>query len=110
PEVWVPAASIDRLRDEMDDRASTPLRITARLRPEVSREQLEERLAALSAALATEHPASNEGATFHAMPDADARIEAGLGGPMKLIAALLLVLVAFVLLIACANVANLLLA
>ena len=110
PDLWVPAQSVERLRPALDDRASTPLHVTARLRPQATGRQLEERLGALGAALAAEHPASNEGATFHVMPDADARIEAGLGGPMKLIAALLLVLVGFVLLIACANVANLLLA
>jgi predicted permease len=110
PSLWVPAQSMDRIRSLLEERASTPLRVTARLQPGATLPQLEARLAALGKALAQEHPASNQGATFHAMPDADARIEAGLGGPMKLIAALLLALVALVLLIACANVANLLLA
>ncbi len=110
PDLWVPALAVDRLRDRIEERGSTPMRVTARLREGVQRAQLEERLSALSATLAAEHPASNEGAVLHAMPDADARIEAGLGGQTKLIAALLLVLVGFVLLIACANVANLLLA
>jgi predicted permease len=110
PDLWVPASSVNRLRGPLEERASPLLRVTARLRPGHTRAQLEERLAALSTALAKEHPASNESATFHAMPDADARIEAGVGGATRVIAALLLVLVAFVLLIACANIANLLLA
>jgi predicted permease len=110
PDLWVPLSAVDRLRDQLEERDALSLRVTARLREGVSRALLEDRLTALSTTLAAEHPATNEGATLHAMPDADARIEAGLGGPMKLIAALLLVLVALVLLIACANVANLLLA
>jgi predicted permease len=111
-QLWMPATSIERFAASMagSDPEALPLRVTARLLPGVTVAQLDERLVALSATLASERSSASESSTFHAMPDADARIEAGLGGPMKLIASVMLLLVALVLLIACANVANLLLA
>jgi predicted permease len=110
PDLWVPMTAVERMRGQLEARDALFLRVTARLRDGTTRALLEERLAALSTTLAAEHPATNEGVSLHAIPDADARIEAGLGPQMKLIAALLLILVGLVLLIACANVANLLLA
>ena len=37
PDLWVPALAVDRLRAQLEERGSTPLRVTARLREGVER-------------------------------------------------------------------------
>ena len=77
----------------------------ARLKPDVSIEQATANLSAVSRQLEQEYPRSNEGTEYFAVPLRDALV-----GDTKEALVLLLSAVGVVLLIACANVANLLLA
>jgi putative ABC transport system permease protein len=81
------------------------LKLAARLKPGVNARQANDEARALGAALATEYPASNRGFEWSVRPLADL-----VTGRVRTTMLLLAAAVAFVLLMACANVANLLLA
>ncbi len=110
-EVFVPmvawSGDIDSL---LEDRSNFYLKLTGRLRPESSLADIDGPLAVLSETLARDFPEDHRQTTFGAMPEHEARVEAGLGPAMRQITVLLLGLVGLVLLIACGNVANLMLA
>ena len=99
-ELWVPIALTPQQRE---NRVNGFLRLVGRLKPGVSEEQAQRELASLYEDLARRYPGTNRGMTAIFTPfstTGDAR-------PLLLT---LLGAVTFVLLIACANVANLLLA
>jgi predicted permease len=98
-ELWVPLR-VDPARGESRD-----MNVTARLRPDASLEQHQRELDAIAVALAREHPINRQMAGLVARP---LRVE--LVGEFGDVLLALLGAVAFVLLIACVNVANLLLA
>ncbi|MBP1634516.1 MAG: hypothetical protein H6Q10_1090 [Acidobacteria bacterium] len=81
------------------------LRVVARLKPGVSREAADERLAVLARGLAERHPATNRDVGIRLVG-----LREQLFGPVRTGLLVLLSAVAFVLLIACANVANLFMA
>ena len=87
------------------DRNSHTIQVTARLKPGVSIEQARAELSALSARMATQYPASNTGigATTRSLLD-------DYVGDSRQSLQVIFTAVAFMLLIACANVANLMLA
>jgi putative ABC transport system permease protein len=87
-------------------RAAYQLQVVGRMKPGVAIEAAQADLAAVAAGLAREYPEFNEGRTVTLEPLHDTMI----GGDLKTTAMLFLGVVGFVLLICCANVANLLLA
>jgi putative ABC transport system permease protein len=89
-------------------RSARPLYLFARLKPDVTLERARSEVEAIASALAKEQPASNRGisATLLTLAHARRGIQSNLGGVMRI----LLALAALVLLIVCANVANLQLA
>ena len=101
-DVWLPL-TLDRTDASREQRS---LFVTARLKPGVSHEQAYDEIAAIGARLAEEYPATNRGWETRALPATDALLD----GDGKTILLMLVLTVAFVLLIACANVANMLLA
>ncbi|HSD67870.1 MAG TPA: ABC transporter permease [Vicinamibacteria bacterium] len=100
-EVWTPLG----LEAGTGDRGDRRLDVVARLAPGASVAQARAELASLAAALAREHPTTNEGRSAVVRPYLEVLT------PPGVVTGLYLVLGAavFVLLIACANVANLLL-
>ena len=99
-ELWTPLALSP---EQISSRTSSILRPVGRLKPGISREQARAEVAAIYEDLAVRYPETNKGMTpvlNELRPSGDAK-------PLLLI---LFAGVAFVLLIACANVANLLLA
>jgi predicted permease len=115
PELWVPMMMYPRvmpgrLRPYFEVRGAPLLGVVGRLAPGRTLEQARQELESVSAALAAEHPQVNERRTVVPLPLLDT-----VGGPDEhagyvRAAGLLLALVGAVLLIACANLANLLLA
>ncbi|HSC29294.1 MAG TPA: ABC transporter permease, partial [Vicinamibacterales bacterium] len=99
-ELWTPIALTPAIAARRD---VTLLRLVGRLKPGGTREQAEAELAALYQDLARQHPETNTGMTQRVT-------ELGDPGDAKPLLAILFAGVGFVLLIACANVANLLLA
>ena len=105
-QLWAPLGLIDR--DTPQQAANRAFRIfsaVGRLKPGVSVEQAQADAQTISARLAREFPATNEGVAFTVQ-----RLYDRLVGDAKPALALLLGTVALLLLIACANVANLMLA
>lgn len=115
PDVWVPsmmAAQVQptQMRDWLTNRSALGFRGVARLRPGVTSVQAGANLATIAAALEREHPEANRGRSVAV----DALTRAALLAPGRIstlsLSALLMLVPALVLLIACSNVANLLLA
>ena len=111
PEVWVPMMMqewIEPGNPWLDRRRTHNIFATGRLKPGLSPPQAEASLNVLAAALGNEYPESNEGATIRLIPPGF--IIPTIRGAFVSITAILMSVVALVLLIACTNLASLLLA
>jgi putative ABC transport system permease protein len=102
PQIFVPL-TLDLAHD---NRGNHSLRVVGRLRPGVSLERAREEMRAIAAGLEEEYPETNRGWGVHLEPVHDTMFDAGVRPSLFV----LLAAVGAVLLIACANVANLLLA
>ncbi len=100
--IWAPLALSP---EEAVDRAGRTLFVLARRAPGVTPDQANAALGALGARLAADYPNTHEGWMLHGIP-----AEEFFGAGPRPFMLVLLASVAFLLLIACANVANLLLA
>ena len=124
PELWIPAASSlevepvgmkDTLPSptgttRLDRRADRWLFIRARLRPYTTIDQARANLALLVSRLAADNPATNKGRHVSLKMTSDVHFHPSVDGVIVPIAAGLMTVVGLVLLIACANVASMLLA
>jgi macrolide transport system ATP-binding/permease protein len=115
PDAWVPMSMHDVVQpgfDWYEQRRGLFLFAFGRLKPGVSLSEAQANLSAIGSQLAADYPNDNQGRSFGAVPLADARInpQGNGGGPVVQASLLLMVIVGVVLLIACANIANLLLA
>ena len=102
-ELWLPLALDAKAQQNRNDRY---LQAIAHLRPGVAREQAQAEMKAVAQRLANQYPQTNRDWTVQVIPLRDYAIFRG-SGPFMF---LLMGAVGFVLLIACANVANLLFA
>jgi putative ABC transport system permease protein len=98
-DVWVPLAL-----SAAPSRGSHPLRVFARLKPDVTLEQAQAEVAAIGAQLAAAYPEENKGKGIGAVP-----LRQQATADVRRVLLTLLAAVGFVLAIACANVANLML-
>ncbi len=116
PDFWVPMMMIAQINvfggDEsiLEQRGTHILFIKARLEPGVSLEEAEAQVATISARLEQEYPDSNEGRPGTVVAVTDIRFHPFIDDALTPVAAMLMAVVGLVLLIACANVANMLLA
>ena len=95
--------------DLMQARDSRLIRVMARLRPGVSFAQAQSTLDVIASRLARQYPATDKNVTVHAYREQLSRAQPG-SDAVVVIAGFFLVLAALVLLLACMNVANVLLA
>ncbi|HEV3218844.1 MAG TPA: ABC transporter permease [Candidatus Acidoferrales bacterium] len=104
-QIWIPVQQDPVFSAFMKGTGGHWLRLVGRLKPGVSLAQAQAEMDAMSARFAHESPAENTGWTFHIMPLQQATVR-------EVRPALLVMLgaVGLVLLVACANIANLLLA
>jgi len=116
PDVWLPATMAQQvlpaeLESVLKDRGKPFFQAVARLRPAVSRSQAEAGLQPVAAELRREYPDANEGHAASVQPVTTA-LFSSTGGErgLALVSTVLLIIVGLVLLIACSNVANLLIA
>ena len=105
-DLWVPIESaMAKAPEQMRNRSLRIFRLLGRLAPGVTLAQAQGQVSAIAARLAKEHPATNEGIGITV-----ASVYDRLVGGVRTALLVLMGVVALVLLIACANVANLLLA
>jgi predicted permease len=113
PDVYVPVAMEAWAapgRNERANRGGRSFMVTGQLATGVSIAQAKQRLDVLAARLGREYPASDSGRAFAIMPEPDGRPEPQIHGILLAFMALLQGITGLVLLIACANLAGLLLA
>jgi predicted permease len=116
PDFWVPMMMIAQINvfgadeDVLEQRGTHTLFIKARLEPGVSLEEAEAQVATISARLEQEYPDSNEGRPGTVVAVTDIRFHPFIDDALTPVATILMAVVGLVLLIACANVANMLLA
>jgi len=117
PDVWIPAAMAEQLlpnemHDALSDRGKAIFLGVGRFKPGVNQAQAQANLAKIASDLAREYRATNEGQTVTVRPIRDALFASASSGstPILFASTGLLIVVGIVLLIACSNVANLLLA
>jgi predicted permease len=114
PDLWIPMSMHSVAQpgfDWYEQRRGLFLFAFARLKPGQTVAQAQANLRALGTQLERDFPNDNQGRSFSALPLTDVRINPqGGGGPVVQTTLLLMAIVGVVLLIACANIANLLLA
>jgi putative ABC transport system permease protein len=104
-EIWLPTGESNRDIPQNLSRTSYNYRAVAKLKSGISLEQAQANLESIAAQLAAAYPKSNKGKTFAPVP-----LREQLTGSIRSTLYMLLGAVLLVLLIACANVSNLLLA
>jgi predicted permease len=112
PDLWVPMMMHDQVQPGFDwynTRRGLFLSIIGRLKPGVAPEQAGPALGILSKQLEGAYPEDNAGRGIKAVPLLQARIDPDGSGTLLLTSRVLMGVVAIILLIACANIANLLL-
>jgi macrolide transport system ATP-binding/permease protein len=117
PDFWIPAAMAEQLlpsemQNAFSDRGKLIFQGMGRFEPGISQAKAQADLATIAANLAQEYPAADQGRTARVIPIREVLFaSAGSGSSSILFASAgLLIVVGIVLLIACSNVANLLLA
>jgi putative ABC transport system permease protein len=115
PELWLPSMMSPQLQPRqagnwLDERAAVVFSAVGRLNPGVTVAQAEANLKAIARALEQAYPQPNAGRNVTVMPLTEATIFPGMRGMLLLAGGVLMAIVGLVLLIACSNVANLLLA
>ena len=115
PSIWVPLQMHREAMPGSDglltSRGANQFRVLARLRPGVSVEAARSAMLALGRNLAQAYPETNKGTRLAVVRERDARPEPGYAARGAAVSsAIVMIIVGLVLLIACANVANLLLA
>jgi predicted permease len=117
PDLWIPVAMAEQLlpnemQNVFSDRSKTLFIGVGRSKPGVRRPQAQANVAAIASDLARAYPATNQGHTIIVRPIRDILFASSSGTSMPILfaSAGLLIVVGIVLLIACSNVANLLLA
>ncbi len=103
-DIWIPLAQDPLFGPWMSRFSGHWLRVIGRLKPGVSLAQAQSEMNAMSAALAEEDPADNAGWQIHLVP-----LQENIVGESRPALLVLLAAVGLVLLIACVNIANLLL-
>jgi len=113
PDLWVPMMMHNQTQpgfDWYDTRRGLFLNMVGRLNPGVSVSQAQASLKIFAGQLAQSYPRDNEGRSAKVIPLLQARIDPDGSGQLLLASGVMMGVVALVLLIACANIANLLLA
>jgi putative ABC transport system permease protein len=111
---YIPFSTRDHLgldfKDYLENRRARGWNVLARLRDGVGLEEARAAVTTMSAALEEEYPEINDQMRAYVFPEPQARLEPAAADYLPPVAAIFMVLVTLVLLIACANAANLLLA
>ena len=114
PDFYLPISTIGLLDPSQTDvltrRSASFLRVLGYLTPGVTPAQAMAAAQPIDQRLAQDFPDSHKGLSLLVLPELSARPEPGLGGFMSTAVIVFMLLVGLVLLIACANVANLILA
>jgi predicted permease len=115
PDLWAPMMMHGQLltgtqKDWFDRRQSRLVNLVGRLKPGVSLAQANASMTAFSNRLEKEYPAQNSGRHVILLPLSETNVPPQQRGLYVLVGTLMMVIVGLVLLIACGNVANLLLA
>ena len=112
-DLWIPLSSAELLsadsRELLRDRKSRNLWAVGRLHEPSRAAPVEARLRDVAERLAETYPESNEGLSIAIFPESHSRMGMGSGPVLRLASLVMLASVALVLLIACVNVANLVL-
>jgi predicted permease len=112
PDLWVPMSMHDQVQPGFDwynTRRGLFISMVARLKPGVSLQQASASLTSFARRLEEQYPSDNEGRSVRLVPLLQARIDPAGDGQLLLVSGVMMAVVLIVLLIACANVANLLL-
>jgi predicted permease len=114
PDLWIPMMMHREVQPDLamfyDARRGLAFNLIGRLKPGVALPQAQAAMGALASELEKEYPKDNEGRSVQLVPLLTARLDPGGDGQTVATSAILMSIVGIVLLIACANVANLLLA
>ncbi len=109
---WLPMSMRDVMNEGQDlaERGNRSLWLQGRLRPGSTLAAAQSQLGTIAARLAAAYPDSNQNRQVFLVPSQDVALNPAIDKPVLGVATLLLVVAALVLLIACSNIANLLLA
>jgi predicted permease len=114
PDVWAPMMMHNELQQDLamfyDNRRGLAFLLIGRLKPGVSLPQAQAEISAIAGRLEREYPTDNEGRSVKLIPLLEARTDPTGDGELSKSFAILMTIVGIVLLIACVNVTNLLLA
>jgi putative ABC transport system permease protein len=115
PDLWLPSMMAPQVLprqfgDWLHERGAVAFNTAGRLKPGVTRQRAEARLKATAQILERDYPVANKGRSVSVTPLTEAAIFPGMRSALLFGGAVLMSVVALVLLIACSNVANLLLA
>jgi predicted permease len=106
---WGTALLFHPTLENGENRRNRAFRMFARLKPRITVEQVRARLSTISSSLAQEYPETNKDRRALVVPATDVRIDPVLDAALYRVSAFLMILVGLVLLVACSNLAGMLL-